>query len=67
VADRQWIAEGDGSDLRRPGELSLAQRRESARIRREQRSAQRLVRRRTACLQRARDAQAAARCLERFQ
>ena len=74
---RQWIAEADGSDIRRPGELSSADKRkqadtarENARIQREARRRvrhiQAVIKRRNRCLQHANDAQAAAKCLERF-
>jgi hypothetical protein len=67
---RQWVAAPDGSDVRRPGELSAklkasndAQKRkfdrERARIRR-------IFDRRSACLRRARDAATVSRCLERY-
>jgi hypothetical protein len=49
---RQWVAEADGTDLRKPGELSARERR-----RNEQR---------TACMRKAGDAVAVSRCLERF-
>jgi hypothetical protein len=68
---RQWIAAADGSDLRKPGELSQKQKDENERTRREleaqQRRYQRQFERRSACLQRASDARAAARCYTRFQ
>ena len=66
VSERQWIAEADGADVRRPGELSARDQRANARARRELRRRQRLNDRRVSCLQRARDAGAASRCLERF-
>jgi hypothetical protein len=70
VTERHWIAEADGADVRRPGELSArderANERADARARRELRRRQRLTERRVSCLQRARDAGAASRCLERF-
>jgi hypothetical protein len=74
---RQWIAEADGSDIRRPGELSSADKKRQADTKREndriQREARRRVRhvqavikRRNRCFQRAGDAAAAAKCIERF-
>jgi hypothetical protein len=67
---RQWIAAPDGSDLRKPGELSQAQKNANAKRQREfQRQQRRLKRtfaRRDACLRRATDAVAAGRCLQRF-
>lgn len=67
---RQWIAAPDGSDLRRPGELSARQQaaneRERRRYERERRRAELLFTRRTNCLRRARDAEAAARCIDRY-
>lgn len=67
---RQWIAEADGSDLRRPGEMSAKDRAASEaqqrRVERERRRADRAFERRSACLRRARDAEAASSCIERF-
>jgi hypothetical protein len=67
---RAWIAAGDGSDLRRPGELSQAQKDADAKRKREfeaqQRRFQRQLKRRTACLSKAKDATAAGRCIQRF-
>lgn len=67
---RQWIAAADGSDLRKPGELSQAQRNADAKRRRDfearQRKFKRTLAQRSACLRRATDATAAARCIERF-
>ena len=66
---RQWIAAADGSDLRKPGELSRAQQDENARQRRrieaEQSRIKRVLARRRACLIKARDVYAASRCVER--
>jgi hypothetical protein len=68
--DRAWIAAADGSDVRKPGELSREQQEANAKRQREyeaeQRRFQRQSERRSACLQKARDANAAARCIERF-
>jgi hypothetical protein len=68
---RQWIAAADGSDLRKPGELSQKQKdAEAARKRKfeaEQRRFTRLLERRSACLSKATTATAAARCVQRFQ
>jgi hypothetical protein len=67
---RQWVAAPDGSDLRHPGEPSLAQRQATAKIRRnlalQQRQFKRRLALRTACLRKATDALAAARCVQRF-
>jgi hypothetical protein len=67
---RQWIAEPDGSDLRKPGELSQAQKDENDRQRRsieaEQRRIKRVLARRRACLLKAHDVFTAQRCIERF-
>jgi hypothetical protein len=69
--NRQWAAAMDGSDLRHPGDPPRSVRRANARTKRkakaEQARIQRAVERRTACLSRASDAQAAARCIERYQ
>lgn len=68
---RAWIAEADGSDVRKPGEPSLAQKRadarEKARLEREQRRLNRVLTQRSKCLSKARTAEAASRCIERFQ
>jgi hypothetical protein len=67
---RQWIAAADGSDLRRPGEMSAKDRAASEaqrrRVERERRRADLLFTRRSNCLRRARDAEAASRCIDRF-
>lgn len=67
---RQWIAAADGSDLRKPGEQSQAVKDADAKRRRDlmrtQRRFQRQARRRSACFGKATDAQAAARCIQRF-
>ncbi|MEA2440757.1 MAG: hypothetical protein QOH76_2181 [Thermoleophilaceae bacterium] len=67
---RQWVAAPDGSDLRKPGELSRAQQDENARLRRrieaEQLRIKRQLARRRACLVKATDVYAASRCAERF-
>lgn len=68
---RQWVAEADGSDVRKPGELSTADKRRNRRQLREfarrHRRIQTTIRRRTRCIQRARDATAVAKCIERHQ
>ena len=65
---RGWIAAPDGSDLRKPGELSQAQKDENDRRRRqaeaEQRRIKRVLARRRACLIKARDVYAASRCVQ---
>jgi hypothetical protein len=67
---RQWVAAPDGSDLRKPGEPSVAQRQADAKRRRDlarqQRTFKRNLARRSACLSKATDALAAARCVQRF-
>jgi hypothetical protein len=67
---RQWIAAPDGSDIRKPGELSQAQKSADAKrrrdFRRQQRRFKQVLARRIACLTRAADAVAAARCVQRF-
>jgi hypothetical protein len=67
---RQWTAAADGSDLRKPGEPSAQMKAEDLKRRRELASQQRRLRtllgRRTACLQKANDATAAARCIDRY-
>ena len=75
---RSWIAESDGSDIRRPGELSSADKRaqaETARrneehqreIQRQVRHTQAVIKRRTRCIEKARDAAGVSRCLETYQ
>lgn len=67
---RQWVAAPDGTDLRKPGELSQAQkeadRKRKQQFERQQRQFQRKLKRRSACLTKARTADAAARCIQRF-
>lgn len=67
---RQWVAEADGTDIRKPGELSTADKRRNRKQRlgfeREQRRLQLTIRRRTRCIQRARDATGVSKCLERY-
>jgi hypothetical protein len=67
---RQWVAASDGSDLRHPGEPSIAQRQADAKRRRDFARQQRRLKRnlalRTACLRKATDAVAAARCVQRY-
>jgi hypothetical protein len=69
VQVRQWVAEPDGTDLRKPGELSQKQKDANAKVQRDARARnrklQRTFRRRNACLQKATDATAAARCIQR--
>ena len=75
---RQWIAESDGTDIRKPGELSSAdkakiaadKRRSDAARRKFERAQQRLqliIRRRTSCINKARDAAGVARCVGKYQ
>lgn len=67
---RAWIAAADGSDLRKPGELSQKQKDADAKRKRQfeaqQRRFQRQIKRRSACLSKAQDATTAARCIQRF-
>jgi hypothetical protein len=67
---RQWIAAVDGTDLRKPGVLSQVHKDAAAKRKREfeaqQRRFKRQSERRNACLQKAQDAVAAGRCIERF-
>jgi hypothetical protein len=67
---RQWVAAADGTDVRKPGELSQAQKDADAKRKREleaeQRRFKRQLERRSACLSKAQDANDAARCIERF-
>jgi hypothetical protein len=69
--DRQWAAAMDGSDLRHPGDPPRSVRRANARRKRQfaaqQGRIRRAIERQTACLRRAPDAQAAARCVQRNQ
>ncbi|MEA2493592.1 MAG: hypothetical protein QOJ29_1503 [Thermoleophilaceae bacterium] len=75
---RAWIAERDGSDVRRPGELSSAAKKRNAatarrnadlqaQIRRRVRYTQLMIKRRTRCMSKARDAAGVSRCLEKYQ
>ena len=67
---RQWIAAADGSDVRKPGELSQAQKDADAKRKRQfeaqQRRFKRQSARRSACLSKATSATDAARCVQRF-
>lgn len=67
---RQWMAEADGSDVRKPGELSMKEKRANEKrrddIARQARRLRVILKRRTACLQKASGAVAVSRCLERF-
>jgi hypothetical protein len=67
---RQWIAAPDGSDLRKPGQISQAQKDADTKRKRQfeaqQRRYKRQSARRDACLNRAQSATAASRCLDRF-
>jgi hypothetical protein len=69
--DRQWAAAMDGSDLRHPGEpprrVRVANARRKRRLEAQQRRIRRASDKRNACLSRANDAQAAARCVDRYQ
>jgi hypothetical protein len=74
---RQWVAEADGTDVRKPGELSAADKkrqadtvRENARIQREaqqrMRHIQAVVKRRNRCIAKAPDAAHVSKCIEKF-
>jgi hypothetical protein len=67
---RQWVAEADGTDLRKPGELSTAQKRanrsQQRALERQRRRSELLFQGRSACLQKARTAEAASTCLEKY-
>ena len=70
---RQWVAAADGSDIRKPGDPSKAQRAEQRRYaaerRRyeaEQKRQQQFHNRRSACFEAADDAQDLARCVEKY-
>lgn len=76
--ERQWIAESNGTDIRKPGELSTKDRRKiasdkrrsdaaRAKFERAQRRLQLIIRRRTNCLNKANDASDVSRCVERYQ
>ena len=73
---RQWVAEANGSDVRKPGELSAADKkrqadtaRENARIQRDAqrrvRHVQAVVKRRNRCIMRATTAEQVSKCIER--
>ena len=75
---RQWIADEHGRDVRKPGELSAADKKRNAeaarrnaeqqrRIRAQVRHTQLMIRRRIACIQKARDADGVSRCIDRYQ
>jgi hypothetical protein len=67
---RQWQAAPDGTDVRKPGELSQKQKDANAKAKRDLKRrmarSNRLYERRNACLQKARDARAAGRCIARY-
>lgn len=69
--NRQWVAQADGSDLRKPGEPSTAQkeatRAQQRAFERRRSRLERVIKQRTSCLQKAHDAEAVSKCLERFQ
>jgi len=75
---RQWIGESNGSDVRRPGEQSAADKARQAavtksaadfqrKIKRQVRHSQLMVKRRIACVNKARDPDGVSRCLEKYQ
>jgi hypothetical protein len=68
--DRQWLAAADGGDLRRSGEIAPSVQRRNeriqGRIKRQQERAQRIFDQRNRCLQKAADAEAVSRCIERY-
>ena len=78
VRVRSWIAEPDGTDIRRPGELSTADKRKQAatarknaayqrQIQRRIRHTQAVLKRRQRCITKAADAAGVSRCLEKYQ
>lgn len=64
---RQWIAANDGSDVRKPGEPSAAQKAADAKRQRAYERQQRIFKRRSACLSRATTAEQLQRCVDRYQ
>jgi hypothetical protein len=64
--DRHWIAEPDGTDVRRPGELSREQEAEQRRQQRELARMRRIFQKRNECLSRATTGEQVTRCVERF-
>jgi hypothetical protein len=75
---RQWIAEADGTDIRRPGEPSAADKRRQADtarknaefqrdLKRRIRHTQLMITRRTRCITKARNAAGVSRCIEKYQ
>ena len=75
---RQWIAEADGSDIRRPGEPSTADKKARAEterknaefqrdLRRRLRHTQAVLKRRARCITKAGDAAGVSRCIEKYQ
>jgi hypothetical protein len=75
---RQWIAEADGSDVRKPGELSAADKAKQAETARKNAAYQRqiqqrirhtqaVIKRRTRCMNHATNAAQVSRCIEKFQ
>lgn len=64
--DRHWVAEPDGTDVRRPGELSREEQAEQARQQREYARMQRIVQKRSECFSRANSAEDVQRCTERY-
>lgn len=74
---RQWIAEADGSDVRKPGELPAAEKRRQAetqrkndelqrQIRERTRHIQAVIKRRNRCIMKAPDAAHVSKCIEKF-
>jgi hypothetical protein len=74
---RQWVAEADGSDVRKPGELSSADKKRQAddrrknaalqrQIRQRTRHIQAVVKRRIRCVNGAKDAAQVSRCIEKY-
>jgi hypothetical protein len=64
--DRHWVAEPDGTDVRRPGELSREEEAAQKRQQREFERTQRIFQKRSECLSRATTAEEVTRCIERF-
>jgi hypothetical protein len=64
--DRQWVAEPDGRDVRRPGELSRKEQAEREKQEREFARTQRIFQKRSECLSNATTTEEVTRCIERY-
>ena len=64
---RQWTAERNGTDVRKPGEPSAAQKKQQAENQRQIRRTQVIIQRRVRCINRAKNPDGIARCLEKYQ